>query len=166
MTAPLLLTAEGDTLFSRIGEDRLRALLWGFYAQVVRDELLGPIFRQRVGPFPGAGWPVHIARLEGFWRAVLGGPSAYRGQPGPAHSNLGAQAVHFDRWLVLWQVALDEHLDPAEAHAMLVMASRMRVSLQRFALAGLPTAGLPKAGLAPAGLSTEAGLFIEEGEKS
>lgn len=136
MSAPLLLTGQGETLFSRIGEDRLRALLWGFYAEVMKDDLLAPVFRQRVGPFPGAGWPVHIARLEGFWRAVTGGPSAYRGQPGPAHSDLGAQPQHFDRWLALWETALAEHLNPPEAQAMLVMASRMRVSLQRFALAG------------------------------
>ncbi|CAM4380771.1 group III truncated hemoglobin [Deinococcus marmoris] len=140
-SGPLLLTAEGDTLFSRIGEERLRALLWGFYAVVVKDEVLGPIFRQRIGPFPGAGWPVHIARLEGFWRAVTGGPSAYRGQPGPAHSNLGAEAAHFDRWLALWETALAEHLGPSEAQALLVMASRMRVSLQRFALAGAALQG-------------------------
>lgn len=135
-TGPLLLGAQGDTLFSRIGEERLRALLWGFYAEVMKDELLAPVFKQRVGPFPGAGWPVHIARLEGFWRAVTGGPSAYRGQPGPAHSDLGAESAHFDRWLALWETALAQHLNPPEAQAMLVMASRMRVSLQRFALAG------------------------------
>ena len=142
MTAPTLLNAEGgDTLFSRLGEERLRALLWGFYAEVVKDEVLGPIFRQRVGPFPGAGWPVHIARLEGFWRAVTGGPSAYRGQPGPAHAGLGAGAAHFDRWLALWETALAQYLNPPEAQAMLMMASRMRVSLQRFALAGASPEG-------------------------
>ena len=136
LPSPLLLNAQGDTLFSRIGEKRLRALLWGFYAEVMKDKLLAPIFNRRVGPFPGAGWPVHIARLEGFWRAVTGGPSAYRGQPGPAHSDLGAETAHFDRWLALWETALAEHLAPPEAQAMLVLASRMRVSLQRFALAG------------------------------
>ncbi|GAA4021061.1 hypothetical protein GCM10022631_38790 [Deinococcus rubellus] len=135
------MNAEGGTLFSRIGEERLRALLWGFYAQVVKDELLGPIFRSRVGPFPGAGWPVHITRLEGFWRAVIGGPSTYRGQPGPAHTGLGAQAEHFDRWLALWKAALAEYLAPAEAQAMLALASRMRVTLQRFALAGAISEG-------------------------
>lgn len=130
MTLPL--TAKGS-LFARIGEEKLRALLWAFYAKVTADELLGPIFTAKIGPYPRAGWPVHIARLEGFWRAVLGGESAYRGQPGPAHRHLGATSTHFNRWLALWEATLAEHLDQPEAQALLALASRMRISLQRFA---------------------------------
>lgn len=131
MTFPL---TQQTSLFARIGEERLRRLLWAFYGEVVQDDLLGPIFTRKIGPYPGAGWPVHIARLEGFWRAVTGGQSAYRGQPGPAHRGLGADETHFDRWLALWEEALGEHLEPAEAQAILTMAQRMRVNLQRFAL--------------------------------
>lgn len=131
---PVLSLAEQTSLFGRIGEERLRALLWAFYARVTQDEQLGPIFIRKIGPFPQAGWPVHIARLEGFWRAVTGGPSAYRGHPGPAHSGLGATDAHFGRWLELWEETLNEQLPPAEAQAMLTLARRMRVTLERFAL--------------------------------
>ena len=126
-------------LFDRIGDGALRRLLWAFYARVMDDETLAPVFRQKLGPFPGAGWPLHIRRLEGFWRAVTHGPSAYRGQPGPAHRGLGIGPAHFDRWLALWELTLTEELPPAEAQAMLQLAQRMRVSLERFARSSPPT---------------------------
>lgn len=124
-----------NSLFARIGEERLRRTLWAFYARVVQDELLGPVFLRKIGPFPQGGWPVHMLRLEGFWRAVLGAESAYRGQPGPAHRRLGADGRHFERWLELWAETLHEQLDPPEAETLTGLAQRMRGPLQRHALA-------------------------------
>lgn len=132
MTQPLPLT-HPDALFARLGDETLRRVLWAFYAKATQDELLGPVFIRRIGPFPRAGWPIHIQRLEGFWRAVTGGPSAYRGQPGPAHADLGIGPEHFDRWLALWEETLREHLGPSEAEALLTLARRMRVTLERYA---------------------------------
>lgn len=131
MTLPL--THEG-AVFAHLGDEALRRVLWAFYAKATADERLGPVFR-RIGPFPRGGWPVHIARLEGFWRAVTGGPSAYRGQPGPAHMGLSIGPEHFDRWLALWEETLHEQLDPPGAEALLTLARRMRVNLERHALA-------------------------------
>lgn len=130
MTLPL---TPQDSLFARVGEENLRRLLWSFYARVTQDPDLGPVFTRKIGPFPRAGWPMHIARLEGFWRAVTGGPSAYRGQPGPAHGGLGIGPAHFGRWLALWEETLEQQLGPAEAAALLTLARRMRPNLERFA---------------------------------
>lgn len=134
----LQLAGSEPTLFDRIGEEALRRVLWQFYARVMDDPDLAPVFRRRIGPFPGAGWPLHIARLEGFWRAVTHGPSAYRGQPGPAHQGLGICSAQFDRWLALWEETLQGQLPPAEAGDLLQLARRMRVTLERFALAPAP----------------------------
>ncbi|MFC4637938.1 group III truncated hemoglobin [Deinococcus hohokamensis] len=123
-----------SSLFDHVTEQRLRRVLWAFYARATQDEQLGPVFEQ-IGPFPRGGWPVHIARLEGFWRAVTGGPSAYRGQPGPAHSGLGIGPAHFDRWLTLWEETLREELPATEADVLLRLARRMRPNLERFARA-------------------------------
>lgn len=131
MTLPLPLTA-ADSLFSRIGEERLRRLLWLFYSRVMQDPLLAPVFRSRLGDFPGDHWPAHLLKIEQFWRAVTHGESTYRGQPGPAHRPLDIGAAHFDRWLTLWEQTLSEVLPPAEALALLTMAQRMRVNLERF----------------------------------
>jgi len=129
-------------LFTRIGEERLRLVLWAFYARATGDDLLGPVFTRKIGPFPRAGWPVHMTRLEGFWRAVTGGPSTYRGQPGPAHMGLGIAPEHFDRWLILWEESVREQLDPPEADALLYLAQRMRPNLERFTQT-LPDDGSP-----------------------
>lgn len=133
MTLPV---THPDAVFARLGDEALRRVLWAFYARATADEILGPVFTRKLGPFPRAGWPLHIARLEGFWRAVTGGPSAYRGQPGPAHADLGIDGTHFDRWLALWEETLREHFDPPEAEALLTLARRMRVNLERHALTG------------------------------
>ena len=130
MSAPV---APGASLFARIGEERLRRVLWAFYARATADSLLGPVFTQKIGPFPRGGWPLHIARLEGFWRAVTGGPGAYRGQPGPAHAGLGIGPEHFGRWLALWEMTLRAELNAPEAGEMLALAGRMRVNLERWA---------------------------------
>lgn len=122
-------------VFARLGDDALRRVLWAFYARATADEALGPVFTRKLGPFPRGGWPVHLARLEGFWRAVTGGPGAYRGQPGAAHMGLGLGPEHFDRWLVLWEETLREQLGPREAAALLTLARRMRPGLERHALA-------------------------------
>lgn len=141
MTQPLPLLGGQPSLFERIGETRLRALLWEFYRRVCADEELGPIFEGKIGPFPAAGWPMHIARIDGFWRSVTHGPSAYRGQPGQAHMNLGIAPHHFDRWLDLWAQTLPEFMGEAEATSLLVTAQRMRPTLERFAVEGKAPAG-------------------------
>ena len=129
------------TLFEQIGAEQLTALLWEFYRRVCGDPQLGPVFTQRLGPFPGAAWPLHIARVEGFWRSVTRGPGAYRGQPGQAHLNLGAQPEHFDRWLSLWAQTLPDFMGQAEAAALLRAAERMRPTLERFAIHGQAPSG-------------------------
>lgn len=131
----MTLNIEGGqpTVFERIGEENLRRLLWDFYGRICQDAELGPIFEGKIGPFPRAGWPFHIARIEGFWRSVTQGPSGYRGRPGPAHVGLGIESKHFDRWLELWAETLPVHMDEAEAAHLHTMASRMRINLERFA---------------------------------
>ncbi|WP_261665120.1 group III truncated hemoglobin [Deinococcus sp. Marseille-Q6407] len=137
MTVPIPLEGGGQpTLFERIGAQPLQALLWDFYARVCQDPELGPVFRDRLGPFPQAGWPLHLARVEGFWRSVTRGPGAYRGQPGQAHLNLGIQPHHFDRWLALWEETLPGYMGEAEALSLLSTARRMRPTLERFAVHG------------------------------
>ncbi|WP_019011766.1 group III truncated hemoglobin [Deinococcus aquatilis] len=135
-TLPLLALSESGPPppHELVDDGQFQALLWAFYAKVMQDELLAPVFRTKLGPFPGAGWPVHIARLASFWRAVTGGPSHYRGQPGSAHRNLDIGTEHFDHWLHLWQETLTERLPPHQAHRLLTLARRMRTNLQRAAL--------------------------------
>lgn len=141
MTQSIPLEGGQLTLFDRIGAQSLQALLWDFYGRVCQDPDIGPVFERKIGPFPGAGWPMHLARIEGFWRSVTRGPGAYHGKPGQAHTGLGIRPEHFDRWLALWEEALGDHLPPPETAALLDMARRMRPTLERFAVSGQAPAG-------------------------
>lgn len=134
MTRYPLTHPKGESWHAQIGEEAFRRLLWDFYSRVVQDDLLGPVFTKQVGPFPRGGWPVHMVRIESFWRAVLGGESNYTGQPGQAHIGLGISAAHFDRWLALWQQTLGEHLNEQQAAELYGRAARMRVYLERVAV--------------------------------
>nr|WP_157460328.1 group III truncated hemoglobin [Deinococcus arboris] len=120
-------------MYDRIGDVRLRVLLRTFYGRVAEHPELSAIFSQALGPYPQGGWPLHLLRLEGFWRAVTLGPSAYRSSLPAAHQHLGLTPAHFDAWLHLWRGAVDEVLPAPEADAMYRLAARMRVKLERVA---------------------------------
>lgn len=88
-----------------------------FYAKIRVDNVLGPIFNARVHD-----WPDHLAKLKQFWASVLHNAGTYSGRPMPAHvaiPDIGRE--HFDHWLALFRVTLDE-LAPKEGAAEAVHA--------------------------------------------
>lgn len=91
-----------------------RELVERFYAQVLRDALLGPIFAARLD----GHWPEHLAKMESFWTTVLLAEPLYAGRPLEAHLDLGIGAQHFERWLALWTETLDARFrGPHAEHA-------------------------------------------------
>jgi hemoglobin len=78
-----------------------------FYADIARDDLLGPVFNE----VAGVDWSEHLPKLTAFWcRALLGEPG-YQGNPFRAHLLVHAQreftAAHFERWLTLFHDTLE-----------------------------------------------------------
>ena len=51
-----------------------------FYTRVRADDLLGPIFAERI-----TDWPVHLGRMKQFWRSVLLGAAECSGNPMVGH---------------------------------------------------------------------------------
>lgn len=102
----------------------------GFYAEVRRDPLLGPIFEARV-----ADWPVHLDRMCAFWRSVLRAEPAYRSQRGSPLQIHAAMAEltrdHYARWLALFQRTASEVFEPSAAADVVGRAERMAVALTR-----------------------------------
>ena len=47
-----------------------------FYATVRADDLLGPIFVERI-----IDWPAHLDRMKQFWRSVLHNSGEFSGNP-------------------------------------------------------------------------------------
>jgi hemoglobin len=75
-----------------------------FYQRVREDELIGPVFEQRIQ----GNWDPHLNTMHDFWYTLLFGKEAYRGNPFAKHIGLPVGSVHFERWLLLFNATLDQ----------------------------------------------------------
>ncbi len=80
-----------------------------FYGKVQKDELIGPIFNERIN----GRWPAHLAKMYTFWETILLGNHTYFGSPFPPHALLPVEQKHFERWLKLFHATID-HLFEGE----------------------------------------------------
>lgn len=94
---------EGDFVSSAHAVNKL---VEHFYEQVRRDELLAPVFNDRVGN----NWSGHLAVMKQFWRTILLDTAEYRGEPMTKHQALPLSPDLFVRWLQLFNQAADIHL--------------------------------------------------------
>ena len=110
-----------------------------FYGKIRDDELLGPIFNQRV-----ADWPAHLARMKAFWRSVLHNSGEFAGNPMLKHLVIpGIELRHFSQWLELFYETLREAEPTSDATALVAGRARMiadslltGISMQRDGLSG------------------------------
>jgi hemoglobin len=95
-------------------EADIRLLVDAFYHRVEQDELLGPVFND----VAQVSWASHLPAMYDFWSSVLFGTSRYKGRPFPKHIPLPIGAAHFQRWLHLFDQAVDAHFaGPTAAEA-------------------------------------------------
>lgn len=74
-----------------------------FYANVRADDLIGPIFAERI-----SDWPAHLERMKAFWRSVLFNSGEFSGNPMLKHMVIpGLDEPHFVRWLELFYATLE-----------------------------------------------------------
>ncbi|MCF2515813.1 group III truncated hemoglobin [Sphingomonas sp. G124] len=110
-----------------------------FYARVRGDELLGPIFGERI-----ADWPAHLEQMKRFWRSVLHNSGEFNGSPMRKHVAIdGLEERHFRRWLALFHDTLRDGEVHAEATSHVGTRARTiaeslltGVKLHRHGLAG------------------------------
>jgi hemoglobin len=92
-----------------------------FYARVRDDDLIGPIFGERV-----ANWPAHLARMKAFWRSVLHNSGEFSGNPMLKHLVIpGIELAHFSRWLDIFYATLRDAEGHPEATALVGGRARM-----------------------------------------
>lgn len=95
-----------------IDEPMIDRLVRRFYAKVRDDALLAPVFAARI-----EDWEPHLQRMCAFWSSVALMSGRYHGNPMAKHLPLPVDAVHFDRWLALFEETAREICPPeAEAH--------------------------------------------------
>ena len=97
-----------EALSIGIDAEYISSLVDQFYARVREDELLGPIFAERI-----SDWPAHLQQMKRFWRSVLHNSGEFNGSPMRKHVAIdGLEDKHFSRWLGLFR----ETLRGGEAH--------------------------------------------------
>ena len=106
-------------------EAAIMACVRSFYGEAQKDEVLGPIFAEKVHD-----WEVHYRTVANFWSRVLLGTERYKGHPYPLHHNLPIEPEHFDRWLSLFAVSAKTHLPPDLAEKVVAKANHMAESFK------------------------------------
>ena len=107
-----------------LSEARLSELVHRFYAKVRSDEMLGPIFAERI-----TDWGSHLDRMTDFWSSVALMTGRYHGTPVPKHARLPVRWAHFERWLDLFRQTAHETCTPEGAAHVIERAERIAQSL-------------------------------------
>ena len=87
-----------------VTEEMVFRLVHAFYARVLKDERLGPIFRRSMSK----PWAEHLATMVDFWASVTMATGRYNGRPHLAHQGLGLSPEDFQRWLTLFEATARE----------------------------------------------------------
>jgi hemoglobin len=104
-----------------------------FYERVRKDELLAPIFNERI-----KDWGPHLETMYQFWQTLLLDQHTYRGAPFAKHLDLQIDNRHFDRWITLFHQTVDENFsgmvaDEAKFRAIKIAeVFRYKLDLLRF----------------------------------
>ncbi len=104
-----------------ISIEDIKKLVDTFYDKVRRDELLGPIFDEKIGD----RWPQHLQKMYSFWQTILLGEHTYFGTPFPPHANLPVTGEHFQQWMKLFKETLDENFKGENAEEAKFRAAKM-----------------------------------------
>ncbi len=106
-------------------EAEIAHMVHAFYAEVRRDDALGPIFNAHVDD-----WDHHLSMLVDFWSAILLRTGRVSGAPMPKHAALpGLNAALFERWLALFQATTAAQPNHAMGEQAYAMAQRIAQSL-------------------------------------
>lgn len=85
-------------------ENDVKLLVNTFYDKVRKDEILAPVFE----PIIKDNWETHLLRMTDFWSTLLLYTKKYKDDPMPKHLPLLIGKDHFDRWLLLFNITIDE----------------------------------------------------------
>lgn len=124
---PVVAQPRRRPLHPDITEELIQSLVHGFYADVRRDDMLGPIFDEAIGDH----WDEHLEKLCAFWSSVAMMTGRYKGTPMQKHMALeNIREAHFERWLVLWRRKTRELMPEEVAAVFIEAAERIGRSLQ------------------------------------
>lgn len=101
----------------KISRENVRAFVFKFYDKVIKDEIVGPFFIEKLGEdTKNEHWQEHLEIIVGFWISLAFGKPKYKRQLFLPHTKLGdVKRETFERWLKLFGETLDETYVPKVA---------------------------------------------------
>lgn len=122
--------------------ESITRLVHGFYAEVRRDPLLGPVFEAALH----GRWEPHLQRMVDFWSTVALGARSYRGNVLASHRPLqGVTPAHFAAWVRLWGEHTSRLFVPDVALSLQQAAHGVARNLFRALIGRLPDFALESA---------------------
>lgn len=110
--------------------ERIREFVEAFYALVLGDELLAPIFLD----VAAIDLATHLPIIRSYWEKLLLGNEDYKRHTMNIHRALNAKrpldAVAFERWLKLFGQALDAHFEGPLAERARRLSIRIAGNMQ------------------------------------
>ena len=108
--------------------ESIAQLVHGFYADVRRDPLLGPVFENALY----GQWDTHLQRLVDFWSSVALGTRSFKGDVFGKHMAVdGVAPEHFAVWLRLWGQHTERVFAPEVARELQTVAHGIARNLFR-----------------------------------
>jgi len=113
-------------MMSTVKEDILQLadvqlLVDTFYDRVRENELLAPIFNERIQD----RWPEHLDKMYRFWQTILLSEYTYQGAPFVPHAKLPVDHQHFETWMALFTETVDELFEGEKAKEAKWRAGKM-----------------------------------------
>ncbi|MBP8925459.1 MAG: group III truncated hemoglobin [Pseudomonadales bacterium] len=110
--------------------EQIRVFVDAFYARVLADPLLAPIFID----VAGIDLPTHIPIICAYWEKLLLGGDGYHRHTMKIHRALHAkrrlERPAFERWLKLFHAALDAQFEGPLAERAKSVASRIAHNME------------------------------------
>ena len=90
--------------YDTVDRDNIKQMVREFYAIILKDDVLGPIFIKALGDdLENGKWIEHFHTLDDFWVLMMTGRRGYGGDPFPPHAFIGPLYPEtFERWLKLF----------------------------------------------------------------
>ena len=101
-----------------ITKENLRKMVVLFYTKILKDDVVGPFFIERLGDdLTSEKWVAHLDLLTNFWAGMTLGEFDYRGNPFAPHATMqGLEKETFSRWLELFFDTVDTIYDEKVAN--------------------------------------------------
>lgn len=116
--------------------DEIRVMVERFYEHARDDELLGPVFAERV-----QDWEAHYDTMTRFWSSAVLRAGTYSGRPIEKHRIEGLTPQHFVNWVNRFSEVVRRELGPQRARVFIDLSERMAVSIaSRIGIGGVDRA--------------------------